>query len=186
MYTRPPLTRYQREGGLPIEFVADLKGSATDRKGNPKEVVAVAGITAEQLRYVYPLELRPWSPAEGVGPPVLSAVRIANPVTYLFQKILVNARRQPPKDGNDLLYIADTVDMFGDALTVLRDEWVAVRPHLDASHVQTFQKAARALTKHADVHRRASLVAQSIGRPRPRTLFAETVRTLLETIYVDR
>lgn len=92
-----------------IEFIADLQGSAHDRKGNPKDVLEVAGITAEQLRFVCPLLVRPWSPSGPVGAPILTRARVANPVTYLFQKVLVSAGRQPPKDANDLLYLTDTL-----------------------------------------------------------------------------
>jgi hypothetical protein len=168
IHTKPPLTRYRRSNLL-VEFVADLKGSATTRKGEAKDVEARAGITAERLRYVYPLQLRPWSPPAGAGPAVLAAVRVANPVTYLFQKILVNSRRSPPKDGGDLVYLAS--------------EWASVLPLLHTKHVQAFREAGAALTKPGDVHRRAERAAAAIGRPRPAADLAALVQFLLARVF---
>jgi hypothetical protein len=182
IHTKPPLTRYRRSNLL-VEFVADLKGSATTRKGEAKDVEARAGITAERLRYVYPLQLRPWSPPAGAGPAVLAAVRVANPVTYLFQKILVNSRRSPPKDGGDLVYVADTLDVFGDHLDDLASEWASVLPLLHTKHVQAFREAGAALTKPGDVHRRAERAAAAIGRPRPAADLAALVQFLLARVF---
>lgn len=168
IHTRPPLVRYQRSDGVMIEFIADLQGSAHDRKGNPKDVLEVAGITAEQLRFVYPLLVRPWSPSAPAGAPILARARVANPVTYLFQKVLVSAGRQRPKDANDLLYLADTLDVFGDHLDELAAEWRAIvaAEAIRPTHVKRFQAAARGLSKVGDAHRRAARVAAAIGRAR--------------------
>jgi hypothetical protein len=185
IHTRPPLVRYQRADGVMIEFVADLKGSAHDRKGNSKEVLEVAGITAEQLRFVYPLLARPWSPSPLPGFPVLGRVRVANPVTYLFQKLLVNASRLPPKDANDLIYIVDTVDVFGDHLDALQAEWRAVvaAGTVPAGHAKRFHAAVAALSRPGDVHRRAAIVAGAIGRPRSAEELAAVVALLAAHVF---
>lgn len=182
IHTRPPLVRYQRADGVMIEFVADLKGSAHDRKGNAKDVLEVAGITAEQLRFVYPLLVRPWTPT---GHPVLGQVRVANPVTYLFQKLLVNASRLPPKDANDLIYVVDTVDVFGDHLDALQVEWRALvaAGTIPTAHAKRFHAAAAALSSPGEVHRRAATIATAIGRPRSAEELAAVVALLAAQVF---
>lgn len=142
IHTKPPLVRYQK-AGLQVEFVADLSGGTTSREDD-SAVLEVAGVTAEQLRFVYPLQLRPWSPTDQD----LSRLRVANPVTYLFQKLLVNGRRaSKEKAAGDLLYVADTADLFGDRFPELAGEWKdAIEPLVHTKHVTQFRKAAKALS----------------------------------------
>jgi hypothetical protein len=178
----PPITRYERNGLL-IEFIADLQGSSRKRDGSEKVAIELGGVTAEQLLYVYPLHVRPWSPVH--DNPTLAVTRVANPVTYLFQKILVNPRRIGGKDANDVLYIADTVDVFGDQLDALRNEWVtAIRDAIHPKHVSTFREVASALYVVKDVHRRAARIADSIERARSPDQLAEIIRVLVATVFV--
>jgi hypothetical protein len=61
-----PVTKYYLEGdenGLYVEFIAPLRGSGYTRKGEPDDLLKVAGITAQKLRYVELLLFEPWKPA---------------------------------------------------------------------------------------------------------------------------
>jgi hypothetical protein len=53
------------------------------------------------------------------------AVRICNPVSYLAQKVLAFSARKPDKRGKDVLYIHDTLLLFGGAFEDLREIWVS-------------------------------------------------------------
>lgn len=179
IHTRPPLMRYQK-AGLQVEFVADLSGGRTNREEDAA-VVEVAGVTAEQLRFVYPLQLRPWSPVD----PALSRLRVANPVAYLFQKLLVNARRADrDKAAGDILYVSDTADLFGDHFPDLSREWKdGLEPQLHSKHISMFRKAAKALASPGEVHRRAAEIAATIGRPRSAEVLAQTVEIVLGSVF---
>lgn len=181
IYTRPPLMRYQKEAGLQVEFIANLSGGRTHRE-EIAAVLEVAGVTAEQLRFVYPLEVRPWSPAV----PELRGVRVANPVAYLFQKVLVSPRRSSrDKAAADLLYVADTADLFGDHLGELAAEWSEVARQLHPKHVATFRKVAKVLSSPSDLHRQAAEIAVAIGRPRPPDALAQVVEQIMRAVFKE-
>ena len=108
------------EGNFYVEFIAPLIGSATDRGGRPKAQARVGGINAEMLRYVDLLLKEPWQyalvPEHGFSwEKVKNPLRVANPVSYLMQKVLTVERRpQESKKAKDVLYIHDTLLIFGE------------------------------------------------------------------------
>lgn len=107
-------------------------------------------------------------------------------MTYLFQKIMVNGRRLPSKAANDIVYISDTTDIFGDRRDALRDEWInTVSVQIHPKHIVTFRKAAEGLVVVKDVHRRATAITQSVGRPRTPAQLADIVRLLVGTVFVE-
>jgi hypothetical protein len=58
-------------------------------------------------------------------------INIANPVSYIVQKLLVSGKRKPSERAKDVLYIHDTLELFGASIPELRAAWFdQVRPQL--------------------------------------------------------
>lgn len=135
---RPPVTKYclsDEDGGFYAEFLTQLRGDGLRRDGRDDVTMAKAGITAQKLRHLDVLLLERWrvevGPATGV--PVASKVSllVPNPVTFIVQKLLIHKLRKPEKKAQDVLYIHDTLELFGGALDELRDVWGGqVRPEM--------------------------------------------------------
>jgi Nucleotidyltransferase len=106
---RPPATHYHLvgRGGFYAEFVSPLVGSACGRKGERKVTREVGGISSQQLRSIEILLLAPWhiSLNKTNGYPFESTkrVRIANPVSFLSQKILIQDVRDRKDWRKDIL-----------------------------------------------------------------------------------
>lgn len=132
----PPVARYHIEGvgnGFYAEFLAPLTGSGTKRDGSPDATVARAGVTAQKLRHLDVLFVAPWSLALEAGGeiPVRKPVKllVANPVSFMVQKLLIHADRKPGKRAQDALYVHDTLQLFGARIENLAALWTeTVRP----------------------------------------------------------
>jgi hypothetical protein len=131
----PPATHYYLGGedaGFYAEFLTPLVGS--ERKRGRRDVtVSRAGITAQKLRYLDILLIAPWSVPTGPDSqvPIEAAVDlfVPNPTSFIVQKLLIHADRHASKKAQDVLYIHDTLELFGGSLGELRRLWVeAVRP----------------------------------------------------------
>jgi len=127
----PPVTHYRLiddPNGFFAQFMTPLTGSSVKRDGTPDATVRIHGVVAEKLRYVDLLLLAPWtiriSEPRGfpVGPSEI-AVRIPNAVTYLAQKVLALPTRKRESRGKDVLYVHDTLLVFGRALDALNCVW---------------------------------------------------------------
>jgi nucleotidyltransferase-like protein len=126
----PPATHYglgEEDDGFYAEFLTPLFGSEMKR-GKPDATVRTAGITAQKLRYLDLLLLKPWSvrvePQREV--PIAADVElfVANPTTFIVQKLLIHSDRPPHKKAQDILYIHDTLELFGGSLGELRGLWL--------------------------------------------------------------
>lgn len=134
---RPPVARYSlghESIGFYAEFLTPLVGSGTRRNGDPDATLQTAGITAQRLRYLELLLMRPWQVAlperstPGNQPPT---VWIANPTSFVIQKILIRRKRSPQKRAQDILYIHDTLELFAGELATLSGLWTdAVAPEM--------------------------------------------------------
>lgn len=144
----PPVSQYHLGGaadGFYAEFLAPLRGDGRRRDGTVDATVERAGVTAQKLRYVDLLMARPWSVtldhAAGVSLDAPAEVRIANPVAFLAQKLLVRHLRSPRKQAQDALYVHDTLELFGARLDAFAGEW---RTHLQhALPVRTARSVER-------------------------------------------
>ena len=68
------------------------------------------------------LLISPWTVTlQARGAP--HSVLIANPVSYLAQKLLISAKRTPGARAKDILYIHDTLSLFARSLAELHDIW---------------------------------------------------------------
>lgn len=130
----PPVTHYRLGGddqGFYAEFLAPLHGSGLKRNGQPDVTFSTAGITAQKLRHVDMLLVRPWTVrlSAEIGVPLHSPtdVLLANPVSFIAQKLLIQKYRKPEKKAQDALYIHDTLELFGGELPALTALWQDIR-----------------------------------------------------------
>jgi hypothetical protein len=187
----PPVVYYQlgdEEGeGFYAEFLTPLHGAGVRRDGTPDATLRKAGITAQKLRHVDLLLAEPWSVRLGPGGPVPldppADLSIANPVSFIAQKLLIRSKRSADKQAQDALYIHDTLELFGNELDTLHDLWTAslvetLPPKLRRSVVEL---AANQFGAVDDVIRSAALI------PADRNLRPDRLRQLcsygLEAIF---
>ena len=177
----PPVTWYHLGGqddGFYAEFLAPLTGSGRTRRGLPDATLSKAGVTAQKLRYVDLLLTAPWQVRLDTGHnaalDAVTDVRVPNPVSFIIQKLLIAAQRPPAKQAQDVLYVHDTLELFGGQLEELRGMWQAhVRPALPETTAASVAGLARAQYGVVrDVHRSASRI------PQDRVVSAEGLRRL--------
>lgn len=147
----PPVAEYRLRDGTEeffAEFLTPLAGSGVTRKGTSDATVVSAGVTAQKLRHLDILLVRPSTvrlddrSGFPIEPP--AEVRISNPVSFIAQKLLIRAARPPRKRAQDALYIHDTLELFGARLDTLRAMWLDdVRPALSATTARTVERLGR-------------------------------------------
>jgi hypothetical protein len=180
---RPPAIHYtlgDDDAGFYAEFLTPLTGSGLRRSGEQDATMAKAGITAQKLRHLNLLLLSPWTLRIGLDQniplPKPMDVQLVNPTSFIVQKLLIRHERRADKRAQDVLYIHDTLELFGDALPMLRELWInAVQPALTP-------KLVRKLSEHIhetfdsvnDVLREAARI------PGDRMLSADRMRALCE------
>ena len=126
----PPVAAYRLgsdDQGFFTEFLTPLLGDGTRRTGQTDATMRTAGITAQKLRHLELLLASPWklSLSRDMGVPVREPVvmTVANPVSFIAQKLLIQGRRKADKRAQDALYVHDTLELFGGQLPVLRALW---------------------------------------------------------------
>ncbi|HEX8209955.1 MAG TPA: GSU2403 family nucleotidyltransferase fold protein [Longimicrobium sp.] len=127
----PPVVYYrlgdEEDQGFYAEFLTPLYGGGVRRDGTPDATLRKAGIAAQKLRHVDLLLAEPWSVHLGAEAPVPLDppvdLSIANPVSFIAQKLLIRSKRSADKQAQDALYIHDTLELFGSELVTLRDLW---------------------------------------------------------------
>jgi len=163
----PPATHYHLgddASGFYAEFLTPLYGSETDRKKKRKSTAEISGVVSQRLRYVELLIDHPWSvDFAGGGPGV--KIRVANPASFLAQKVLIRGKREREDRAKDILYLHDTIEVFGARLGELRELWrKVVMPNLSPRAANTVSKASTAVFGGlSDDIRRAAAVAASRG-----------------------
>jgi hypothetical protein len=167
---RPPVTHYQlgdRDAGFYVEFLTPLVGGEFRRDDTRDVTATIAGITAQKLRYLDVLLIAPWSvsiPVGGDAGQPRARINIANPVSYIVQKLLVSGKRKPAERAKDVLYIHDTLELFGRSSSSLKDLWSdRVRPELGRRSEAKALRARRQLfSAITDTIREAAIM--SAGR----------------------
>ena len=145
---RPPAAHYRlTDPGIHFyaEFLTPLVGGAVGRTGKQNATLRVGGVSSQNLRYIEVLLAAPWSLAlsAATGFPLANEtpVQIANPVSFLAQKILIHRRRTRDERAKDILYMHDTIETFATRIDELRAEWVTnIRPELHANNVRTVRE----------------------------------------------
>ncbi len=161
----PPATHYRLGGeasGFYAEFLTPLVGSEYDRNDKRKATLEIAGISSSQLRHLELLLFYPWSidlDSEGFT----TRIQIANPVSFVAQKVLIHEQRGPEDRAKDILYMRDTLEVFGARFPELQELWrnflVAKLPSRSAEKIS---KAADALFGDLsdDIRRAAQISAE--------------------------
>jgi len=176
---RPPAAHYRlTDPGIHFyaEFLSPLIGGAVGRRGKQNATQRVGGVSSQNLRYIEVLLAAPWSvPLSGAnGFPFANetGVQIANPVSFLAQKILIHRRRNRDERAKDILYMHDTIDTFATRIDDLSAEWVGnIRHELLANNVRTVESASATLFGAVtDSIRAASRIVQA------RNLTPEAIR----------
>lgn len=176
---RPPVTRYtlgDDDAGFYVEFLTPLQGSGVKRNGAPDATVAKAGITAQKLRHLDILLIDPWQirvgPDQLVPLPQPIDLQVANPASFIVQKLLIQEYRPPAKRAQDVLYIHDALELFGGALPALNALWQdAIRPTLPQRTTRRIVELSReTFLSVTDILRDAARI------PQDRTLSPERMR----------
>ena len=147
----PPVIQYRlgdEDQGFYAEFLTSLRGSGVKRDGTPDATLAKAGVTAQKLRHLDLLLIHPWTvrldSATGVPLAAPAEVRLANPVCFIAQKLLIRNERRSEKQAQDGLYIHDTLELFGSELELLRAEWRdKIRPAISPKIAETVERLYR-------------------------------------------
>lgn len=147
---QPPATHYRlgdAKTGFYAEFLTPLFGPEHGRDGKPKATRRVAGVVSQQLRYLEIFLLVPWtvslSRSNGFPFENPKQARIANPASFLAHKVLIYNKRRRAKFAKDILYIHDTLEVFGARLERLNREWrTEVKPRIHPNAARKIQRAA--------------------------------------------
>ncbi len=190
---RPPAAHYRlADPGIHFyaEFLTPLVGGAVGRRGKQNATQRVGGVSSQNLRYIEVLLAAPWSVALSAanGFPFANetGVQIANPVSFLAQKILIHRKRNRDERAKDILYMHDTIDTFATRIADLRAEWVRnIRHELHANSVRAVENAAATLfAAVTDSIRAASRIVQA--RNLPPEVIRETCNLGLARIFQSR
>jgi nucleotidyltransferase-like protein len=186
---RPPATHYHLlgQGAFYAEFLSPLVGSEYGRKGERKATRKVGGISSQQLRHIEILLLAPWSirlsKSNGYPFPSARQVQVANPVSFLTQKILIQDVRDRKDRAKDILYIHDTIETFAGNLAELRELFAReIRPKLPEKRAREVRNAADA--RFGPVNDTIREAAQMVvGRKLSPEALTETCRAGLKAIF---
>lgn len=148
-----------------LQFIAPTTGSGRRRDGSSDRLLRFSGIRAEKLPHVDVLLHRPWTTTLQIDG-TRQSLQVVNPVAYLLQKLLVLPTRGARR-GKDLLYIFDTLSIFGDALDELAAGAADLAPELSANAAKKVRQATdRLCFSEGAVSRAAAAIAAS-QRSRP-------------------
>jgi hypothetical protein len=93
---------------------------------------------------------------------------IAHPTRFMAQKLLIHDRRERRSRAKDILYLHDTIELFGASLDVLREDWErAAKPELSESAIRTIEASSD--TVFFEGNRRHKRCGSSGCRARPDT-----------------
>jgi hypothetical protein len=164
---KPPVSQYilgEEGGGFYAEFLTPLVGPAQDKQGNDLLTVEKAEITAQRLKYFEGFLTSPWTVALNAewGADRRLELQIPNPASFIAQKLLIYDLRRRDKQPQDLLYIHDTLQLFGAELDQLGQLWRQdVSPVLPKKWLRKLQQAREIYFGEVnDLVRDASVIPQ--------------------------
>ena len=176
---KPPSTHYHltaERGEFYAEFLTPLVGSAHERGGKSKGTTQLGGVVSQSLRHLELLLRAPWtvilSRASGFPLEGENSILVANPASFISQKILIQRKRNREERAKDTLYIHDTLETFGAGLATLQADWQEqIAPQLHTKARRQVEAARETLFGQVtDEVREASRMAQG------RTLSPERIR----------
>lgn len=163
---RPPATHYRLGGedaGFYAEFLSPLTGNGDDRMHRRQPTVKISGIASQRLRHIEILLKLPWSVDVQTA-----TVRVANPVAFIAQKILIHSKRERQDRAKDILYMHDTFEVFGARLAELQQLWrTGVAIQLHRRNANTVANASDVLFGDLidDIRRASEISAERVGSP---------------------
>lgn len=180
---KPPVTHYtlgEEGAGFYAEFLTPLQGSGVKRNGEADATMTRGGVTAQKLRHLDLLLVEPWpiriGVDQGVPLPKPIDVVVANPAAFIVQKLLIQKYRNAAKQAQDVLYIHDTLELFGGAIPTLSDLWMkALAPTLSAKTAKSVRQVADQI--FASV---TDVIREAVRIPQDRTISPERLRTFCE------
>lgn len=148
---KPPVAHYtlgDENGGFYAEFLTPLIGSGVKRSGEQDATMTMAGISAQKLRYLDILLVDPWvitlDSQSGIPLPSSMDVQVANPLNFIIQKFLIQKDRPAAKQAQDVLYIYDTIELFGALLDEFHETWkMSISPDLGERLSKTVQTLSK-------------------------------------------
>lgn len=165
--SKPPVAHYVlgEEGeGFYAEFLTPLAGSGRHRDGQPDATLTKAGITAQKIRYLDVLLVDPWIVKLRPDNAPISQpmdVQVANPLSFMVQKFLIQEQRPRRKRAQDVLYIFDTIILFGGQIGAFKQLWKeTVGPALGTSRDVVLRLNDATFAKVTDDVRSAALIPQ--------------------------
>ena len=118
------------------------------------------------MRYLEFLLVSPWNvqigPERNVPLGADVKVLVSNPTSFIVQKLLIHPDRTPDKRAHDVLYIHDTLELFGGSLRELQQMWADVlRPAMPTKTARRVEATARDLfAEVTDTIREAARIPQ--------------------------
>jgi hypothetical protein len=128
--------------GFYAEFLTPLVGSGFKRTGETDATMVAGGISAQKIRHLGILLTDPWivtlGPKNGVPLDEPVDLQVANPLCFMLQKFLIKKQRTADKHRQDLLYVFDTIQLFGHMLPQFKENWEnVIAPSLEVGAVKT-------------------------------------------------
>ena len=149
-----------------LQFIAPLTGSGVRRTGRKDHGMRFSGIHAEKLRFVDLLFQDPWTLRTRLETEEVS-LQVVNPMAFLLQKLLI-LRERGRKGPKDLLYIHDTLAVFGESLDELGHEAATLTSSLSGRATNKVRRTARDLCfLETDLSRGAADIAAGHRRNPP-------------------
>lgn len=182
--SQPPVAHYTlgAEGeGFYAEFLTPLAGSGMKRSGQPDATLAKAGITAQKIRHLDILLVDPWVvKLHSENAPLKTSldIQVANPLAFMVQKFLIQDQRPAKKRAQDILYIFDTIGLFGGQMEAFQKMWKeAVGPALGRSRDEVLKLNESTFSKVTDDVRNAALI------PQDRKLTADEIQSTCQFAF---
>lgn len=153
-----------------LQFLAVRRGDGRDRDGSVVRTVQVGGISAEVLGDLDLAAASPWSCSFLRSSGTAVSLTVAHPVAFVLGKILVSCAPQRGRNerAKDLLYVVDTLRLFGDRLEDLHAEARSTLDRVGKSRLRRLQQALRRhFVERSDELRRAVEQAQALPGSRP-------------------
>jgi hypothetical protein len=165
---KPPTAHYtlgNDQSGFYVEFLTPLVGSGRKRNGEQDATVEKARISAQKIRHLDILLVDPWLVSVGPenGVPVGASVdlQVANPLCFMVQKFLIKQSRLPRKKAQDLLYVHDTIQLFGNLLPDFKLSWEkVVAPALARASETVLEECKESFERVTDTIREAAAIPQ--------------------------
>jgi Nucleotidyltransferase len=180
----------QVELGRPSQFAfspfIEHLGHASE-KALTFERFVEANVSSQLLRYIEILLISPWTvelgEKNGYAMSPKRTVQIANPASFLAQKIIIHEQRDYRDRAKDLLYTHDTIEVFSETLDELQKLFRgALVPKLHPRRVAELEGAAdRFFGKVEDTIREAARMAT--GRKLNAERLAETAHAGLKEVF---